>query len=269
VCCTRSIVHAAARTLNATHVNVYLNVHVAYSVHSVLLTVVEKAGEFKLAGRICRLCGDSALMKRSAELIAQRLPDIQIAEQLGFTGHAGRMAVSRHRRFHLEAPARALAAAASKGRAAVTAKRENEKAVIAAAEKGDPLDYLTVDSIVGDLRRVGDRLEQSADEAHKAGQRLAVASLSGQQIRTTEVRAKLGQIGSYAPPSAVPVQLPSFNLIITMPNGVTQRIETLVEGPSAPLIDHIPDETPAPDVPVERRALDEAQKLGRLFGSRD
>jgi hypothetical protein len=226
-----------------------------------------------VSGRICRLCGDAAMMKRAAELIAQRLPDIQIAEQLGFTGHAGRMAVSRHRRFHLEAPARALAAAASKGRAAVTAKRENEKAVIAAAEKGDPLDYLTVESIVGDIKRVGDRLELTADEAQKAGQRVAVAGLSGQQLRAAEIRSKLGGIGGFAPPSAMPVQLPSFNLVINMPNGVTERISTLVEEPGAPLIDHI--ETPAPveiipsgstvDQPVESDGI----RLGKIFGARE
>jgi hypothetical protein len=134
------------------------------------------------------------MANRAGELIAQRLPDRAIAEQLGLKGHAGRMAVSRHRRNHIEKPAKAIAAAANKGRDLADRPRE----VIVAAEAGDPLDYLTVDSIVGDVRRVNERLERTADEAEKGGQRVAVASLSGQQLRAAEVRGKIAGVGGYA-----------------------------------------------------------------------
>jgi hypothetical protein len=40
-----------------------------------------------MAGRICQICADPAMMKRAAELIAQRRPDIAVAEQLGLSGH--------------------------------------------------------------------------------------------------------------------------------------------------------------------------------------
>jgi hypothetical protein len=147
-----------------------------------------------MAGRICQICADSAMTKRAAELIAQRLPDRAIAEQLGLKGHAGRMAVSRHRRNHIEKPAKAIAAVANKGRDLADRPRE----VIVAAEAGDPLDYLTVDNIVGDIKRVGQRLEKNAEEASQAGQRLAVASLSGQQLRQSEVRLKAAGVGGYS-----------------------------------------------------------------------
>src|SRR5260370_15431864 len=128
-----------------------------------------------MSGRICRICSDAEMAKRAGELIAQRLPDRAIAEQLGLTGHAGRMAVSRHRRNHIEKPAKAIAAAANKGRDLAERPRE----VIAAAEAGDPLEYLSVDSIVGDIKRVGERLVKDAEEASHAVQRLTASSLRG------------------------------------------------------------------------------------------
>jgi hypothetical protein len=147
-----------------------------------------------MSGRICRICSEAEMAKRAGELIAQRLPDRAIAEQLGLTGHAGRMAVSRHRRNHIEKPAKAIAAAANKGRDLAERPRE----VIAAAEAGDPLEYLKVDSIVGDIKRVGERLEKNAEEASHAGQRLAVSSLSGAQLRAAEVRLKAAGVGGYS-----------------------------------------------------------------------
>jgi hypothetical protein len=42
-----------------------------------------------MAGRLCQICSDAELAKRAGELIARRLPDIAIAEQLGLSGHAG------------------------------------------------------------------------------------------------------------------------------------------------------------------------------------
>jgi hypothetical protein len=69
-------------------------------------------------------------MKRAAELIAEGLSDQKIADALGLGGNAGRMLVSRHRRFHVLAPAAAIAKAASKGRANVDPRQE----LIAAAD---------------------------------------------------------------------------------------------------------------------------------------
>jgi hypothetical protein len=163
-----------------------------------------------MAGRICKLCADNRTIKRTAELIAEALPDQKIADRLGFPGNAGRMLVSRHRRFHVEAPARAIVEAAGKGRANV---QEREQA-IAAAEAGDFASaFLSLERIADDLRRVHERLERTAEVAEGDHQRLAVAALSGQQLRAAEVRAKLGGVGGYAPArSAVGGEAP---LIVT------------------------------------------------------
>jgi hypothetical protein len=161
-------------------------------------------------------------MKRAAELIAEGLSDQKIADQLELAGNAGRMLVSRHRRFHVEAPARMIAEAASKGRANV---QEREQ-LVAAAESGDTAAaFLALNQIAADLRRVQERLERTADAAEIDKQRLAVASLSGQQLRAAEVRAKLGGVGGYATPRNEKEHAQPFVLNILFSGGRTERIE--------------------------------------------
>ena len=63
------------------------------------------------------------------------------------------MAVSRHRRSHILAPAKALAEAAGKGREVA----EQRAQVLAAAEAGDPSAFVALAGIVADLRRVDER----------------------------------------------------------------------------------------------------------------
>jgi hypothetical protein len=114
-------------------------------------------------------------MQRAAELIAEGLSDQKIADAVGLQGSAGRMLVSRHRRFHVLAPAAAVVEAAGKGRANV----EQRQQLVAAAEGGDAAAaFLGLHQIAADLRRVQERLERTADAAEVDKQRLAVASLS-------------------------------------------------------------------------------------------
>jgi hypothetical protein len=257
-----------------------------------------------MSGRICRICSDAEMANRAGELIAQRCPDIAVAEQLGLSGHAGRMAVNRHRRNHIEKPAKAIAAAANKGRDLAERPRE----VIAAAEAGDPLDYLKVENVLGDIKRVGQRLEKNAEEASQAGQRLAVASLSGQQLRQSEVRLKAAGVGGYAAAKtqvAIGVGARAFEPFVLRLN-LPGRTETLVLAPedapdfevrdaetgqpfdphsseqrdlmfvprgyprTAPTVDHVPA-GPVPDDPsVDRQTPDpEHVRAGRLLGSKD
>ena len=80
------------------------------------------------------------------------------------------------------------------GRQAVT-RREG---LVAAAEAGDlAAAFIGLNEIAADLQRVRDRLERAADAAEADNQRLAVSSLSAQQLRAAEVRARLGNVGSY------------------------------------------------------------------------
>src|SRR5207248_5536775 len=81
-------------------------------------------------------------------------------------------------------------------------------------------------AIVSDLKKVHERLERTADAAEVDNQRLAVASLSSQQLRAAEVRAKIGGIGSFAPQkgrdheSATP-----FSIVFNFGDGRTERLD--------------------------------------------
>jgi hypothetical protein len=78
--------------------------------------------------------------------------------------------------------------------------RDEREQAIAAAEGGDiAVVFLSLERIAADLRRVQERLERTADAAESDKQHLAVASLSGQQLRAAEVRARLGGVGAYSP----------------------------------------------------------------------
>jgi hypothetical protein len=139
-----------------------------------------------MPGRHCTICIDPAKLKRAAELIAGGASDVAVAAEL----RAGRMAVQRHRVSHILAPAQAIAAAAAKSR--VVEAQRNE--VVARAEAGtlDPSDYLAIGRIVDGIRQTDARLERTAAGAEQDGQRLAVSALSAQQLRSAEVKARLG-----------------------------------------------------------------------------
>jgi hypothetical protein len=190
-----------------------------------------------MGGRICGICANGSTMKRAAELIAEGLSDQKIADMLGFPGNAGRMLVSRHRRFHVEALAKAVAEAAGKGRANVQERKE----LVAAAESGDAAAaFLALNQIAADLRRVQERLERTAEAAEVDQQRLAVASLSGQQLRAAEVRAKLGGVGGYATPRNDKGNAQPFVLTINFSGGRTQRIEGVPIHPEDPRFNALP-----------------------------
>lgn len=85
---------------------------------------------------------------------------------------------------------------------------------------------------MNDLRRVHDRLERTADAAEQDKQRLAVSSLSAQQLRAAEVRAKIGGVGGYAPGKGGPDgTMATFSVNIHLGNGTVDRISTVIAGP--------------------------------------
>lgn len=141
-------------------------------------------------GRPCSICCDSKLQRVVGEMITAGTSDQVIADRIG---GVNRMAIARHRFNHVVAPARALAQAAGKGRDAT----EQRAQVMAAAEAGDPAAFVALAAIVADLQKVHARLERTAEAAEQDSQRLAVASLSAQQLRAAEVRAKMGGHGGY------------------------------------------------------------------------
>jgi hypothetical protein len=194
--------------------------------------------------RPCLICSDSRKSGKAAELIAAGTSDQATATALNKLDPGAppmsAMAVSRHRRAHVEAPARIMAEAAGKGREAV----EQRAHVLAAAEAGDAAAaFISLAGIVADLRRVHDRLERQADGAEVDGQRGAVAALSQQQLRAAEVRSRLGGVGGYAPgkaDGAGAAQAFSVNIHFAS-TGETISIAPVPGAPSAAMIDAEPD----------------------------
>ena len=173
-----------------------------------------------MAGRPCTICNSSEKQRIAADMIAAGTTDQAIADRIG---GVNRMAVSRHRHNHVMVPAKALAEAAGKGRDAADQRAQ----VMAAAEAGDPAAFVALAGIVTDLRRVHERLERTADAAEQDKQRLAVASLSAQQLRAAEVRAKLGGVGSFAPAKVGPDGTGQvFSVNIHLGGHVVERITT-------------------------------------------
>ena len=171
-----------------------------------------------MPGRPCSICVDSAKARLAAEMIAGGATDQAVGDKLG----VGRMSVQRHRTAHLVAPARALAEAAGKGQDA----KEKRAEMLAAAEAGDPSAFVALAGIVADLRKVHERLERTADAAEVDNQRLAVASLSSQQLRAAEVRAKIGGVGSYAPQKGQGGgEAAMFTLVMNFGDGRSQRLD--------------------------------------------
>jgi hypothetical protein len=145
----------------------------------------------------------------------------------------GRMSMWRHRISHVLAPAKALADAAAKGREVADQRAK----ALGAAEAGDPAAYLALSAIVDGLRRVDNRLERVGAAAEQHGQRIAVASLAGQQLRVVETRAKLGNVGGYgaARASSDGASAPRFQVTIVL-DGKTDTI-TAIDGSLAPEAD--------------------------------
>jgi hypothetical protein len=171
-----------------------------------------------MGGRLCQICASAANLKVAADMIAAGASDQVIAIKIG---GINRMTVSRHRRNHVEAPAKAIAEAANKGRAVV----EQREALVAAAETGDATAaFIGLASIVNDLKSVRDRLERTADAAEAGGQLAVIPSTAAQQLKAAEVRARLGAVGAYAPTKAAQVNQPVFALNILFSDGHTEQV---------------------------------------------
>jgi hypothetical protein len=161
-------------------------------------------------------------------MIATGATDQAIADRIG---GINRMSVSRHRHNHILAPARAIAEAAGKGQE-VAAQRTH---AVAAAAAGDPMAFVQGPAIVSDLQRVHDRLERTADAAEQDKQRLAVSSLSAQQLRAAEVRAKIGGVGGYGPgKGGQEGGAGTFSVNIHLGDGRVERITALASQPRGP-----------------------------------
>jgi hypothetical protein len=165
----------------------------------------------------CQICKDSKRLKLANQLIAEGLADGKIAARLGLpagpSGNTGRMMVQRHRVRHVAAVARAVLEAADKG-SQITAQR---KEVIEAAQRGDKAAaFLGLEAIASDLRATSERLERVSAGAETDGQRTAVAALAGQQLRSAEVRSRLGGHGGYAPQRgpAGGAEQPMFSIVM-------------------------------------------------------
>jgi hypothetical protein len=139
--------------------------------------------------RPCKLCTHP-----DQEAVRLALANGTTDRAIGVQFNISHVSVGRHRREHVVRPMQAAAAALDRGRGI----RDQREQLVKQAEAGDASAYLALSSIIADLRKVHERLERQADAAEQDNQRLAVASLSAQQLRAAEVRAKIGGVGGYA-----------------------------------------------------------------------
>ena len=139
--------------------------------------------------RPCKLCTHP-----DQEAVRLAVANGSTDRAIGVQFNISHVSVGRHRREHVVRPMQAAAAALDKGRSI----RDHREQLVKQAEAGDPSAFVALASIIADLRKVHERLERQADAAEQDNQRLAVASLSAQQLRAAEVRAKIGGVGGYA-----------------------------------------------------------------------
>jgi hypothetical protein len=88
-------------------------------------------------------------------------------------------------------------------------KRQRQELVAAAASDVPSTQamieaHLGMQTQIAKLSAIEARLERMAANAEAQGAAASVAQLSGQQLRGVEVGAKLGAVGGYKPPSAIP-----------------------------------------------------------------
>ena len=89
-------------------------------------------------------------------------------------------------------------------------------------------------------KKVYNRVERVASAAESDQQCVAVASLSGQQLRAAEVRAKLGGAGGYGTPRNDKGNAAPFVLNINLSGGRTARIEGVPIHPDDPAFNALP-----------------------------
>jgi hypothetical protein len=70
---------------------------------------------------------------------------------------------------------------------------------------------------------------------------VALSAVNG-LVRVAEARARLGQVGGYAPPKATSAEPVTFNLVIHLGNGRTERISgtPIADVPDPSVIDAVP-----------------------------
>lgn len=171
-------------------------------------------------GRPCKICSDTRKLKLAARLIGEGLSDQAVADAVNTLDRNAPpisfMAANRHRRSHVERPARVLAEIANRGQAAATQRSE-----LVASAAHDPASYLTLGAIVKDLQRVHARLEAAADRAAEADLHTGHAALAGQLLRGAELRTRMAGLDRQGKPAD---EVRTFSISIVFSGGETLSI---------------------------------------------
>jgi hypothetical protein len=190
-----------------------------------------------MAGRPCIICSSSASAKTVAQMVSAGKSDKEIASAIG---GVSRMSINRHRRLHLEAPAKALVEASNRGKD-IRAAREK---MVKAAEAGDPMAFFSVGELAADLKSTRDQLARVADNAEQSGQLAVIPLVAAQRHRNVELRARIGQVGAFAAAKVTPAEATVFSLTINFSDRPPEKIITTMAGP---VIDALPNETQIED----------------------
>jgi len=100
--------------------------------------------------------------------------------------------------------------------------------------------FLSKTGITRDLIAVRDRVERVAAAAEEGGLMMAAVAASNVQLRTAEVRAKLGVVGAYAPPRGVADNAPKVEFNLIFPGGRSQQIVATPMHPDDPAYNAVP-----------------------------
>jgi hypothetical protein len=117
----------------------------------------------------------------------------------------------------------------------------------------DPTVYVEKEAVTTSMERAEQRYERIADRAEKNGQSMVALSAVNGLVRVAEARARLGQVGGYAPPKATQAEPVRFNLVINLGNGRIEQISgtPIADVPHPSVIDAVPASLsvipPAPD----------------------
>jgi hypothetical protein len=189
-------------------------------------------------GRPCKICSDARKLKLAARLIAEGLSDQAVADAINALDPNALpisfMAANRHRRAHVERPARVLAEIANRGQAAAAQRTE-----LLATASTDPGAYLTLGAIVRDLQRVQSRLEAAADRAAEADLHTGHAALAGQWLRGAELRTRMAGLDRSGRAAE---EARRFSISIIFSGGETVSIAPVPGAASGEIIDAEPED---------------------------
>jgi hypothetical protein len=196
------------------------------------LPIFMKKRDFEMENAVprpCSICSSTEKTRIATEMYATGRPDREVAAAVGVSVAAA----NRHKLNH-------------HGAASNEVVEQGAKALPGPDDLTDPTMYVEKGPVTNSLERAERRYKRIADRAEGNGQSMVALSAVNGLVRVAEARARLGQVGGYAPPKATPAAQATFNLNIHFGNGRTERISgtPIADVPDPSVIDAVPSALP-------------------------